>query len=184
MVMSNLKIEGNGLWVQVYELSNSEAKNIADSGTISEENYENYIDNLDGYGLGFYSDATVFVDSIEIGDIHSLIMKGINCPEYNKLHNALDAETEIDLKNAFVMLQGQKGIFVNDEVPDYGIKSPEDIPDSFIKDFMRNLCVENAGYFSLSGWNGIWFYGQDLWAKSEDYFVLCDGVQHVFDVVD
>lgn len=150
--MANLKIYGWGVWLQIYELEEEKAHEYAESGVMSESDYDDYVNEAEGEFYAFDADAVVYYNDIKIGTISSLINRG-SPDTYPELHQALNANGyDLDKNNAFVYDLGIKGCFLDAEIPDYDIDSAEGLPDSFVSDFLSNLYVENGCYFDLTHW--------------------------------
>ena len=183
--MANLKIHGWGLWLQVYELDEEKAQEYAESGVMSESEYDEYVNEAEGEFYAFSTDAVVLYNGIEIGTISSLVEKA-GPDGYPELNEALNASGyELDQENAFVYEQGLKGCFVDAEIPDYDIVSAENIPTAFLNDFLSNLYVENGRFFSLTNWGDEELSSEDSTdTKSDDAYVIYDGKRCHFDVED
>jgi hypothetical protein len=181
--MANLKIYGWGLWLQVYELDEDKAQEYAESGVMPESEYDEFVNEAEGEFYAFSTDAVVLYNDTEIGTISSLVEKA-GADEYPGLHEALNASGyELDRENAFVYEQGLKGCFVDAEIPDYDIESAENLPPSFLNDFLSNLYVENGRFFSLTNWDDEELSSDDSTdTQSDDAYVIYDGKRYNFEV--
>jgi len=181
--MANLKIYGWGLWLQVFELDGDKAQEYAESGVMSESEYDEYVDDAEGEFYSFGTDASVYYDGVEIGTISSLV--NLTSPtDYPELHEALKASGYVlDKDNAFVYEQGLKGCFVDAEIPDYDMHSSGEVSDSFLKDFMSSLYVDNGRFISLTDWVDKELPGDDsAEAKSDDAYIIYGGKRYEFQI--
>jgi hypothetical protein len=181
--MANLKIFGWGLWLQVYELDEDQAKEYAENGVMDESEYDDFVNEAEGEFYAFSTDAVVLYNDNEIGTISSLVqMSGAD--DYPELHEALTASGyDLSQENAFVYEQGIKGVFVNAEIPDYDDVDPQNITADFLNDFLSNLYVESGRFFSLSTWGDEELSSDDSTdTKSDDSYIIYQGKRYEFEI--
>ena len=162
--MSKIEIHGEGVWVLLQDLDQETASNYASKGQLTSDEYDNFTDECDGNGSGFYGSAYVTVDDIEIGTVEAIINMGKYLSKGSILAEGLTKELKLNIENGLVDVQSQDGTFVSVEIPDYTI-SEDGVPSrDFIEDFIQSIVFdEDCCAYSLTDWNGTDFedYNQD-----------------------
>jgi tetratricopeptide (TPR) repeat protein len=180
-----LKINGRGVWLLVIAIDKETAENYVKYG-IPDYDIENFHDESEGDGAGFYSDAQVFLDDILIGTIESIIKNATIHPKHLRLMEYLNKKFILNYDNALVDVQLQKGTFVSAQIPNYDMTNGKP-SDEFINDFLNSLDFdENACAFSINEWDdkidGM-EDGFDTWATS-DIRLVFQGKDHQYDIID
>jgi tetratricopeptide (TPR) repeat protein len=180
-----LKISGRGVWLLVISIDEETAKNYVKYG-IPDYDIENFHDDSEGDGAGFFSDAEVFLNDILVGTIESIIKNATRHPKYLILMDYLTKEFILNYDNALVDVQLQTGTFVCAQIPKYLITSGKP-SDEFINDFLNSLDFDkNACAFSINEWNekieGM-EDGFDTWGTS-DIRLVYQSKEHQYEIID
>jgi hypothetical protein len=147
--MPILRVEGRGLWVVGLELEKEELEAIKDDGEIDEDRLEEIEDDSEGYGLGFYSDSSVYVDDILLGTVSEILKDA----KSDNIKKALKSKKRKEpFRNGWVSVRQLSGVFFCEEISDLEggakLKNDEKIKSAIID----NISVENDITFSLSDW--------------------------------
>ena len=78
--MSKIEIQGEGLWILLQELDEETASNYASKQKLTSGEFDDFYDECDGNGFGFYGSATITVDDVEIGTVEDIINLGKHLP--------------------------------------------------------------------------------------------------------
>ncbi|WP_262966438.1 hypothetical protein [Methylobacter psychrophilus] len=154
--MSKIEIQGDGVWILLQLLDEETASVYASKEQLTSDEFDDFMDESDGNGFGFYSSAEITVDDIVIGTVEDIINLGKNVPNGPILIEGLSKELELNIENGLVDVQSQDGTFVSSEIPDYKISEDGTPSNEFIKDFIQSISFdEDCCAFSLTEWNGI-----------------------------
>lgn len=166
--MSNLSIKGRGVYIAQTCLDKGTVDMIIENGELPEDFFEctEEYGEVDTLCSGFYQDAHVFLGSINIGTVESLIQKantlGINSVSITPYSDSRHLAEIIEGTNSegFVLdSRFIEGTFFNGEIPHYSFDSDDSI-NQFIADFANHLREEIEGVYYIQEWNGAWLENQ------------------------
>ena len=180
--MSTLTISGDGKWILIQEIDEETAEKYAELGAISEEIFEEFEDESEGYESGFFESADVYIDDKHIGTVEEIIELGKNSDSYKRLQKGFLAPEMRMVQNALVEDRYERGTFIETEIPDYPDVNGKLSPD-FIKDFIANIYVATGGLYEMGNWNGEEWEGgecdgKDTYLKDTELYLLFKGNQH------